>query len=352
MNGFSDTLISWYQRNKRDLPWRQTTNPYAIWLSEIILQQTQVAQGLAYYHRFLSAFPTVLQLAEASEDEVLKLWQGLGYYSRARNLHATAKVIVQKYDGRFPDTFSSILDLKGVGDYTAAAISSFAFNLPHAVVDGNVYRLLSRVFGIELPIDSAVGKKTFRKLADELLHPKQPALHNQAIMEFGSQFCKPVNPDCSSCIFFDRCLARQKGLVEILPVKEKKTKIRPRFFHYLVLMDSKNRILLKKRQAGDIWQGLYEFYLLEKDKAGPLSNDALIQAIKENGARKPQLISVSETYKHVLSHQHLFVSFYVFRVQFSPALLPLLVSKEKFAEVPLPRLLEKFATDCGLTEIV
>lgn len=352
MNGFSDTLIAWYQRNKRDLPWRQTSDPYAIWLSEIILQQTQVAQGLAYYLRFLSAFPSVLQLAEASEDEVLKLWQGLGYYSRARNLHATAKAIVQKYDGRFPDKYPLILDLKGVGDYTAAAISSFAFNLPHAVVDGNVYRLLSRVFGIELPIDSTAGKKTIRKLADELLHPMQPALHNQAIMEFGSQYCKPVNPDCLTCIFSDRCLARQKGLVEILPVKEKKTKIRPRFFHYLVLVDSKNRVLLQKRQAGDIWQGLYEFYLVEKDKAGPLSDDALLQTIKEYGARKPQLISVSETYKHVLSHQHLFVCFYLFRVQFSPALLPLLVSKEKFAEVPLPRLLEKFATDCGLTEIV
>lgn len=352
MHWFSESLLTWYKRHKRDLPWRNTNDPYAIWLSEIILQQTQVAQGLAYYQRFISAFPTVKHLASASEDEVLKLWQGLGYYSRARNLHATAKMIMSDFQGVFPQLHPQILSLKGVGDYTAAAIASFAFNLPHAVVDGNVYRLLSRVFGIALPIDSSLGKKTFKELADELLDRKKPALHNQAIMEFGSQFCKPVNPDCPSCIFNSRCIARESGQVGLLPVKEKKTKVRNRYLHYLVLCDAKAQLMLHKRQEGDIWQGLYEFNLVEKESAKPLIKTEIEEALLQAGARKPVLMQVSDVYKHVLSHQHLFATFYVYRVMFKASVQHHLFTKKALEQIPFPRLIEKFTTDCELKEIL
>ncbi len=350
-NWFSDTLITWYNAHKRDLPWRDTSDPYAIWLSEIILQQTQVAQGLAYYHRFLSTFPNVTTLAAASEDEVLKLWQGLGYYSRARNLHATAKLIVALHKGRFPNQYADILNLKGVGDYTAAAIASFAFNLPHAVVDGNVYRVLSRLFGIDTAIDSTQGKKIFKALAQELLNVNLPALHNQAIMEFGSQFCKPVSPDCSSCIFAERCEARQQGRVDSLPFKEKKTAVRPRFFHYLVLRDQKGHTLVHKRAAGDIWQGLYEFALLEIESERDLQASELKAALQKAGVQKADLQQISAVYKHVLSHQHLFVRFYSYEVSFKSSVLPKTVSPQQLLQLPFPRLIEKYLEDCVLPEM-
>jgi len=348
---FSDSLIAWYQVHKRDLPWRNTSDPYAIWLSEIILQQTQVAQGLAYYQRFLVSFPTVRHLAAASEDEVLKLWQGLGYYSRARNLHATAKIIVSEFQGEFPSDYPSILRLKGVGDYTAAAIASFAFDLPHAVVDGNVYRLLSRLFGIDLPIDSAAGKKAFKVLAAELLNKRLPAQHNQAIMEFGSQFCKPANPDCPSCIFCERCLARQSARVNSLPVKEKKTAIRPRFLHYLVLSDAKGQLMVHKRGAGDIWQGLYEFRLLETAQSGPLSKTQLTELLEKAGVEVLRKGAVSEVFKHILSHQHLFVTFYPYEVVFKKSKAAQVASRKQLLKLPFPRLLEKYLNDCVLQEM-
>src|ERR1043165_6651460 len=260
MKHFSGKIMTWYEQNKRDLPWRNTRDPYLIWLSEVILQQTRVDQGMAYYHKFAEAFPTVKDLAKADSDKVMKLWQGLGYYSRARNLHAAAKMVAGKYKGVFPASYEGIKELKGVGDYTAAAIASFAFKLPHAVVDGNVYRVLSRVFGIETPIDSTQGKKEFNKLANELLDISNPADHNQAVMEFGSQFCKPVNPDCKSCFFNTKCFAFKHSKVPELPVKSKKTKVRSRYLNYFIIVDKNGSIFVHKRQKKDIWEGLYEFY--------------------------------------------------------------------------------------------
>ncbi|MFI5151596.1 MAG: A/G-specific adenine glycosylase, partial [Bacteroidia bacterium] len=226
---FSQILLKWYQINKRELPWRGISDPYYIWLSEIIMQQTRVEQGTPYYQAFVNKYPNVLALANAPLDDILKLWQGLGYYSRARNLHATARAIVDKYKGQFPDKYEDILDLKGVGEYTASAIASMAFGLPYAVVDGNVYRLLSRVFGIATPIDSGKGKKQFRELALALLPDKDPGTYNQAVMEFGATWCKPQNPDCNQCVFSSICIAREKNKVDIWPVKANQTLVRDRY---------------------------------------------------------------------------------------------------------------------------
>ena len=260
---FSKALVSWYLQNKRDLPWRETTNPYCIWLSEIILQQTRVDQGLAYYLKFVKNFPTVFDLARADEEEILKLWQGLGYYSRARNLHTSAKYIIDELEGVFPTNYKSLLKLKGVGDYTASAIASICFDEPTAVVDGNVYRVLARYFGIATPINSTSGIKEFKKLAQELIDVKNPANHNQAIMEFGARMCKPQNPDCTICPLNDSCIALQKKEVKNLPIKDKKVKVRKRYFNYLVVITSDKKTILRKREGKGIWQNLYEFPLIE-----------------------------------------------------------------------------------------
>ena len=219
-------LISWYKKNQRDLPWRKTKDPYKIWLSEIMLQQTQVVQGLSYYLKFTEAFPTIKDLAKAPEDKVMRLWQGLGYYSRARNLHTTAKLVATEYKGFFPKTYDEIIALKGVGDYTAAAIASIAYDLPYAVVDGNVYRVLSRLFNLATPINSTQGKKEFQLLANELLNAKHAALHNSALMEFGALVCRPQNPQCETCVLQGHCLAFKNNTVAALPVKEKTIKIK------------------------------------------------------------------------------------------------------------------------------
>jgi len=263
---FSNILIAWYLHNKRSLPWRETKDPYHIWLSEIMLQQTRVAQGLPYYEKFVSAFPTVHNLADASEDTVLKLWQGLGYYSRARNLHATAKYISNDLNGVFPNTFEELLKLKGVGDYTASAIGSICFNLPTAVVDGNVYRVLSRFFNINTPINSSEGIKTFKKLAQELLDTSNPGEFNQAIMEFGARQCAPQSPDCPNCVFNDKCLAFQTKKVKELPVKIRKTTVKKKYFNYLVFISDDQKTILQQRLEKGIWQQLYEFPLIEADK--------------------------------------------------------------------------------------
>lgn len=243
---FSTQIIEWYRTNKRDLPWRKTKNPYQIWLSEIILQQTRVEQGLSYYLKFIEKYPSIKDLANAPQDEVLKLWQGLGYYSRARNLHYTSKVITDKYKGEFPATYKEILDLKGIGEYTAAAISSFSFNLPYPVIDGNVYRVLSRVFDIDTPIDSTLGKKEFKELAYELINKNNPSEYNQAIMEFGALYCKPQSPDCENCIFTSTCLAFKTKKINELPVKSKKLKQKNRYFNYLVFIDEDYTYLKKE----------------------------------------------------------------------------------------------------------
>jgi A/G-specific adenine glycosylase len=349
---FSLGLIKWYKKNKRDLPWRNETDAYKIWLSEIILQQTQVVQGTSYYYKFIENYPKISQLAEAKEDEVLKLWQGLGYYSRARNLHAAAKHIKTHHKGVFPSNYAEIKDLKGVGDYTAAAISSFAYNLPHAVVDGNVYRVLSRLFGIETPIDSGKGKKEFQDLATELLDKKQPAIHNQAIMEFGSQFCKPNNPDCDNCVFKAKCFAFKTDRIKDLPIKAKKTKITNRYFNYFVIADKNDELLIHKRSKNDIWKGLYEFYLVESEKE--IDPEAVLQnpKLKEIIGKKYRLVNASKNYKHVLSHQHLYAKFYVIKTSTAFDKTQTKTNLKNLIKFAFPRLIEKFLNDCDLKEIV
>ncbi len=309
-SSFSDKLLVWYQKHQRDLPWRQTTDPYLIWLSEIILQQTRVQQGLPYYLRFAEAYPTVQALAQAPEDEVLRHWQGLGYYSRARNLMAAAKQVVHEFNGVFPATYRQLIRLKGVGSYTAAAIASFAFKEPVAVVDGNVFRVLARIFGVEEDISSPKGKKTFEQLANELISQEHPDLHNQAIMEFGALQCTPQKPDCLFCPFVQECQARKTGRQGELPLKLKKTKVRNRYFHY-VIMQAHERVFLKNRQEKDIWQGLYDFYLIERDNLTEwkeLKNDGLISELTQH--HKIVVEKSVETYQHILSHQRIFACFY------------------------------------------
>jgi A/G-specific adenine glycosylase len=314
---FSKTLTHWYLQNKRDLPWRNTVNPYFIWLSEIMLQQTRVAQGLPYFLRFTEAFPTVFDLAKASEEEVLKLWQGLGYYSRARNLHKTAQQVAFEFKGEFPKSYTELLKLKGIGEYTAAAIASFSYNESVPVVDGNVYRVLSRYFDIETDIASAGAKKEFTKLAAELLPKGQANLFNQAIMEFGALQCVPKNPDCGNCVFNDSCAALQKKKVTLLPVKSKKVKVRTRHFNYLVFADEGENTLLQKRTQKGIWHNLYEFPLLETDNE--LIENELLELMQNQQFVSNEVLGIhwynSETTVHKLTHQHLNINFWRIRVK-------------------------------------
>ena len=314
---FSKTLIQWYLQNKRDLPWRNDTNPYTIWLSEIMLQQTRVAQGLPYFLRFTKAFPTVFDLAKADEEKVLKLWQGLGYYSRARNLHKTAKQIAYEFNGEFPKTYSALLHLKGIGEYTAAAIASFAYNETVPVVDGNVFRVLSRYFDVETDIASSGAKKEFTQLAAELLPKGEANLFNQAIMEFGALQCVPKNPDCRICVFNDSCLGLQKKKVAQLPIKSKKTKVSKRYFNYLIFSDDNNNTIISKRIQKGIWHNLYEFPLLETEIA---ETDEDVLALIQNQnfvTNKIQQIQLynSESIVHKLSHQHLNIKFWKIKVE-------------------------------------
>lgn len=300
---FTKQLLEWSKEVDRPMPWKGERNPYLIWLSEIILQQTRVEQGLAYFLRFKTTFPTVQDLAKASQDEVFKLWEGLGYYSRARNLHATAKRIVDDFDGVFPTAYKDILSLKGVGPYTAAAIASFAYDLPYAVVDGNVYRVLTRFFGIETPIDSTLGKKDISALAQELLDKKQAAKYNQAIMDFGATQCVPKSPNCKVCPLKNRCVALKDNLVNILPIKSKKLKKRDRFFNYLVI-EQDEYTFIQKRTAKDIWQDLYQFPMIESDQIIEreilVESEAWKQIFNE---QIPTITSKSTIYKQTLSHQ-------------------------------------------------
>ncbi|AWG20369.1 A/G-specific adenine glycosylase [Flavobacterium faecale] len=309
---FHNTLISWYLQNKRDLPWRKTTNPYHIWLSEIMLQQTRVAQGMPYFLSFTTNFPTVFDLANADEEQVLKLWQGLGYYSRARNLHKTAQYIAFELDSQFPNNYNDLLKLKGVGEYTAAAIASFSYNEVVPVVDGNVFRVLARYFDIESDIAHAATKKEFTALAAELIPADQPALFNQAIMEFGALQCVPKNPDCENCVFSDSCLALQRKKVTLLPVKLKKTKVTNRYFNYMILEDAENKTLVQKRTQKGIWHNLYEFPLLETQK--PEDFDFVSEAIEKELYKSENITTIYEyDHKrviHKLSHQHLHIKFW------------------------------------------
>ena len=310
---FSKTLNIWYLKNKRDLPWRKTKNPYIIWLSEIILQQTKVSQGTSYFLKLSKKYSNVNSLAMANEDEILKLWQGLGYYSRARNMHKAAIHISEKCEGVFPDNYNELLKLNGVGDYTASAIASICFNEPTATVDGNVFRFLSRQFGIYTPINSTVGFKEFKSLAQLLLDKGNPGNHNQAIMEFGALICKPKNPKCHECPFSESCYGKNNHTIEKLPQKTNKIKIRKRHFNYLVLSTKNNRTVIRQRNGNDIWKNLYEFPLIESDSEidfKDLISDKTFQLLvshKSYHISKYNPIPIT----HKLTHQHLFCTFWI-----------------------------------------
>jgi A/G-specific adenine glycosylase len=309
---FSQQLLKWYSSNQRSLPWRETDNPYFIWLSEILLQQTRVKQGLPYYLKFVNAFPDIQSLAAADEQTILRLWQGLGYYSRARNLHATAKSIVDRHNSKVPDNYEALLKLKGIGKYTAAAIASFAFKEKVAVLDGNVYRVLSRVFGIDKDILSTEGTKEFRERATALLPAKNSHIYNQAVMEFGALHCTPSSPDCGSCPLDNICFAKKNELQSSLPVKIKKLQKRDRYFNYLVFRHGK-KLFLQKRIEKDIWNGLFEFHLREQKQIQfideILKTDPVLKKLKRAVLEKE-----SPVYKHILTHQNIFAKFWVFNI--------------------------------------
>ncbi len=331
-------LLRWFSENKRPLLWRKTKDPYHIWLSEIILQQTRVAQGTPYYQRFINHYPTIQQLAEAPEQEVLKLWQGLGYYSRARNLHATAKIITEKFKGRFPETFKEIISLKGIGDYTAAAILSIAFNQPHAVLDGNVYRVLSRLYLIQTPINAREAKAIFQQQAQELLDKTQPGDFNEAMMEFGATICLPKNPLCHICPLQTYCEAFALGKVNELPKKLPAKKARARYFHYLVITEN-NGVYLKERVAGDIWQGLFDFPLVEKTTPETLHKTDIEEQLHIYSIEK--MLPVYKT-KHQLTHQTLFITFYESNDTKLPGSSYIHVPLKMLHDYPVPKPVEFF----------
>ncbi len=326
---FSSTIIQWYQTHKRDLPWRNSTDPYIIWLSEIMLQQTRVAQGLPYFIKFTKAFPSVHDLAKAKEDQVLKLWQGLGYYSRARNLHLTAQKISTENHGKFPTNYKDLLQLKGVGEYTAAAIASFCFNEPVAVVDGNVYRVISRFLGIDTPINSTEGIKLFKQKARQLLDKAKPAEHNQAIMEFGALHCTPKNPKCANCPLSANCVAFQQGKQAELPVKIKKTKVKTLHFNYLVFVTKNNETLLVKRNEKGIWQNLFEFPLIETPKK------VTKQYLEEISPTQIKLQAWNkEAVVHQLSHRKIMAYFWLTNTD----VIPLAYTNENSIKIKLTQL--------------
>ena len=346
MDFIHDTLINWFAENRRDLPWRHNPTPYQVWLSEIILQQTRVNQGWDYYLRFVEKWPTVNDLANATEEEVLKMWQGLGYYSRARNLHQCAKQIVEQHGGQFPADFEKLKQLKGIGDYTAAAIASIAFDLPHAVVDGNVYRVLSRLFDIDTPININEGQTDFAKIADDLLNREQPGLHNQAMMEFGALQCTPKNPNCLLCPLQAQCLAFANQTVMQRPVKLQKLKVTTRYFNYLVFRMEGN-VYLHKRSGNDIWKNLYDFPCIESEN--PMTVEEVIasekfQQLIEN--KSFTIIKTSPTFTHKLTHRTIIAQF--IEIKLEEKLLRIetndlfLARETDLGNFPIPRLIDLY----------
>lgn len=339
-------LVEWYALRGRDLPWRRTRDPYLIWLSEIILQQTRVRQGTAYFERLAARFPDVTSLASATEDEVLRLWQGLGYYSRARNLRAAAREVVARFGGRFPVRYDELRTLPGVGDYTAAAVASIAGGEPRAAVDGNALRVLARVFDLDLPVDTAVGRRAFAELAQQQLDAERPGVYNQAVMDFGATVCTPRQPACAECPLSERCLALGSGTVGQRPVKGGRTKVHDRWFHYLHVC-SDGRTLLRRRGAGDIWQGLYEFPLIEREGTtdyAVLSGDSCFTGWFA-GAGTVRLLGTSVPSPHQLSHQTIHAVFYRIEAErFSPELLLdfLPVSADSLGDYAVSRLTERY----------
>ncbi|MFZ1807055.1 MAG: A/G-specific adenine glycosylase [Cyclobacteriaceae bacterium] len=351
---FSKKIVDWYLLSPRDLPWRKTKDSYRIWLSEVILQQTRVAQGLPYYIEFVRNFPNVKALARASEDKVMRTWQGLGYYSRARNLQACAKVIASKYKGRFPKTCAELLTLPGIGEYTAAAIASMAFGQPEAVVDGNVFRVLSRVFGMEDDISTSAGKKAFAIKAKELLDIDRPGTYNQAVMEFGALHCTPKSPNCEECIFSSGCFAKKRQMQNLLPVKTKKVKVRTRYFTYFIITKG-NKLAMKKRSGKDIWSGLYDFYLIESKRHQ--RPEVLNKNDKVLGTMRLNIEFRSEVYKHVLTHQHILARFVLLSLSrgfsarnLSDLLGVKLYSPAEVAALPKPALVSRFLSKKGALE--
>ncbi len=335
---FTHIIIEWYHGNKRDLPWRNTKDPYKIWLSEIILQQTRVAQGLPYYEKFVENYPTIIDLARADEQEVLKLWQGLGYYSRARNLHFTAKLITDVLNGIFPDSYKKLLKMKGIGDYTAAAIASFAFGEKVPTLDGNVYRVLSRYFGLEIPIDTLIAKVEFKKLANKLIDPERPDVFNQAIMEFGALQCVPVSPNCKNCPLNESCYALKNNKISDLPIKSKKVIVSNRNFHYLLFLDKNEQTIIQKREKNDIWKHLFEFPLLESDDELNLEQIVHFSEKYTNNILNISILN-SIPIKHKLTHQEIDITFWKIEVD---QFLIKSISFEEIHQYPFPIVIHKF----------
>ena len=355
MNIFNSHIHRWYSNYKRDLPWRNTRDPYFIWLSEIILQQTRIAQGLAYYQKFTEVFPTISHLANATEDQVLKLWQGLGYYSRARNLHFTAKFITQQYYGKFPDKYHKLLLLKGIGEYTAAAIASISFNEEYPTVDGNVFRVLSRFFGISDPIDTPAGKKIFKELATELIKGTDPGMHNQALMEFGALQCTPQKPNCLDCPLNVQCYAFLNNKTGALPVKLKRTKQRDRYFNYFVLLCN-DYTWLRKRVGKDIWKNLFEFPSIETSSAISIEGLLSLPEVSQLIPRPRDQANVEKVgpWKiHLLTHQRINYRFLTIRLQQADKMPDELmrVNKKDIFNFAVPKLIETYLKNNGENEL-
>lgn len=347
----SATLQRWYQQNKRELPWRCTSDAYKIWVSEVVLQQTRVAQGLEYYNRFIRQFPSVESLAKANQDAVLKVWQGLGYYSRARNMHFAAKQVMDSFNGIFPDQYNDLLKLKGIGEYTAAAVASISADEPVAVVDGNVDRVLSRLFLVQLEVNTAKGKKQIKELANSILDRQKPGNHNQAIMELGALICSPKNPACNTCPVEKYCVAKEKGKPLELPLKRRNIKQRKRFFNYF-FVHAKQNVYLKKRPPGDIWDGLYELVLIESSTEVEAKEALKLFNVRFDLKGDEYIISRAEQkYKHVLSHQIIYGTFYA--LEFQNGIIHKLDGHEKIAfadasTLPIARITDRYFKSIGL----
>lgn len=342
---FTRMLMNWHiNENSRQMPWKGVKDPYKIWLSEIILQQTRVEQGWVYYERFINKYPKIHDLAKAKDGDVFKLWEGLGYYNRCKNLLETARKIVQEFNGKFPDSYEVLLTLKGIGPYTAAAIASFAFQLPYAVVDGNVYRVLSRYFGIQLPIDSTEGKKHFQELADQVLYKSDSAGYNQAIMDFGATICKPFAPGCIECPLHQHCRAFKETIVNQLPVKEKRLTKKKRNFNYF-LFEYKQQVFIQKRTRKDIWENLYEFYLLESDETIHWSQTAMLDFLKSQlGIHTAIVKEQSELFTQQLTHQQIKARFMRIELLSKPESLRKQdwTSLHKIADLPFPKIINEW----------
>jgi A/G-specific adenine glycosylase len=340
---FQQEIINWYLVNKRELPWRNTSDPYIIWLSEIILQQTRVEQGLPYFNKFLDNFPTIQDFASASEDQVLKLWEGLGYYSRGRNMLHTARAVVALHEGTFPSAYDVLIRLKGIGDYTAAAISSFAAKESRAVLDGNVFRVLSRFYGIDLPINSTAGKKAFSELAFKLIQGQDSSVYNQAIMEFGALQCKPKQPLCESCPLRPGCFAFNHNQTQLLPVKIKSNQKKVRFFNYF-LVEQEDLVLIKQRQAGDVWQQLYDFPLIELPGEVADHRDTFNEFVLDLFGQDVILTPITQA-KHVLTHQIIYVQFFALNnniTNFNTTAMLKWVSRTELRDLPKPNVIKEF----------